>query len=277
MLLADSGSTKTDWLLVGPELISFQSAGFNPFYQTYEAILEGLQVGVAPQVQGEEVSEIFFYGAGCADPVSSRPIRDALAATFPDAATIDVQSDLLAAARALCGREAGIACILGTGSNNAQYDGQTIQNNIGSLGFWLGDEGSGAYLGKQLVSQYLHKVLPDELRLDFQATYPEVNRLMVLDRAYKQPFPNRFFGTFTPFLSRHMEHPAVQKLVKDAFRTFLNLYVRPHPNAFSLPIHFTGSIACVFGKPLLEVVAEQQLQPGRIQKSPMEGLLRYHQ
>ncbi len=276
ILLADSGSTKTDWLLYDTEVVTFQSAGFNPFYQSIEEILKGLQHEVVPNIKGS-IDSLFFYGAGCADEISSRPITEALAATFPSVKTIEVNSDLLAAARALCQNEAGIACILGTGSNNCLYDGEKIINNIGSLGFWLGDEGSGGYLGKQLVVRYLHGELPTELQEDFASTYPAVSRLMVLDRAYKQPFPNRFFAGFTPFLSRHASHPFVHKNLTDAFGAFLETYVCKHPNASTFPVHFTGSIAYYFETVLREITTKKGLQMGSTQRSPMHGLLCYHQ
>jgi glucosamine kinase len=276
ILLADSGSTKTDWLVPGTEPNSFVSAGINPFYQTQDVITETLRREVVPNLTGP-VRQLFFYGAGCADEVSSRPVREALATVFPDAEEIQVRSDLLAAARALCGHQAGIACILGTGSNNCHYDGEKIIGNIGSLGFWLGDEGSGGYLGKQLVTRYLHRELPEVLHEAFQAAYPEVSRLMVLDRAYKQPFPNRFFATFTPFLSQHQAHPFVSGLVEDAFSTFLRMYVCKHPGAPAFAVHFTGSVAYYFETILRKALLKEGLQPGTIQKSPMSGLLRFHQ
>lgn len=275
ILLADSGSTKTDWWMTGAEAPAFQSAGINPFYQTKEVIADTLRREVLPRLHGG-VQRIFFYGAGCADETTSLPVKEALAAVF-DSAEIEVHSDLLAAARALCGREAGIACILGTGSNNCQYDGHTIVNNIGSLGFWLGDEGSGGYLGKQVVVSYLHNELPVGLHLAFKEAYPEVSRLTVLDRAYKQPFPNRFFATFTPFLSHYLSDPYVQMLVQNAFRRFLDMYVCKHPDATTLPVHFTGSVAFYFQTILGQILAEKGLQLGSIQKSPMSGLLRFHQ
>jgi len=277
ILLADSGSTKTDWLLLnddGQQVTRFASVGFNPFYQSQEVIAEGLQAQVVPNVSGP-VREVHFYGAGCADEATSRPARDALATAFP-AAAIAVHSDLLAAARGLCGREAGIACILGTGSNNCLYDGEKIVNNIGSLGFWLGDEGSGGYLGKRLVVHYLHGELPTELHEAFRATFPDVARLSVLDRAYKQPFPNRYFATFAPFLSQHLEKPFVKGLVLNAFRVFLETYVVRHPGSGSLPVHFTGSVAHYFEGVLREVLVEKSLKLGSIQKSPMPGLIQYH-
>lgn len=277
ILLADSGSTKTDWLLLDREPIAFQSAGFNPFYQTQEVILETLRREVLPNIEPHQVRHIFFYGAGCADPGTSRPVTNALAALFPAAETIEVNSDLLAAARALCGREAGIACILGTGANNALYDGEKIVNNIGSLGFWLGDEGSGGYLGKQLVVGYLHNELPAGLHEAFQESYPDVSRLSILERAYRQPFPNRYFASFSSFLGQHQADPYVGTLVGNAFRSFLTMYVSKHPNATQLPIHFTGSVAFHFQSLLREVLREKNLHVGTIQRSPMTGLLHYHQ
>lgn len=277
ILLADSGSTKTDWLLLDREPTAFQSAGFNPFYQTQEIILETLRQEVLPNVASNQVQHIFFYGAGCADATTSLPVTNALATLFPSAETIEVNSDLLAAARALCGREAGIACILGTGANNALYDGETIVNNIGSLGFWLGDEGSGGYLGKQLVVGYLHKELPVGLHKAFQKSYPDVSRLSILDRAYRQPFPNRYFASFSTFLGQHLTDPFVGTLVGNAFRTFLDTYVCKHPNAATLPVHFTGSVAYHFRAILTEVLAEKNLHLASIQKSPMPGLLCFHQ
>lgn len=277
ILLADSGSTKTDWLLLGPDTSAFQSAGINPFYQTQETIAETLQNEVVPRTIPNQIRQIFFYGAGCADEITGRPVTSALTALFPRAETIEVRSDLLAAARALCGRQAGIACILGTGANNALYDGEKIIGNIGSLGFWLGDEGSGGYLGKQLVARYLHAELPEKLHEEFKNQFPDVSRLAILDRAYRQPFPNRYFATFSPFLSQHLAVPFVQDLVGNAFRTFLNLYVCKHPHAAALPVHFTGSVAFHFQSLLREVLNEKGLHLGTIQRSPMPGLLHYHQ
>ena len=277
ILLADSGSTKTDWLLLdgGQQSTRFASVGFNPFYQSQAVIAEGLRTEVVPKISGS-VQEIHFYGAGCADAATSRPARDALADAFPTAGKIEVNSDLLAAARGLCGHEPGIACILGTGSNNCLYDGEKIVGNVGSLGFWLGDEGSGGYLGKRLVVNYLHGELPADLHEAFQTTFPEVARLSVLDRAYKQPFPNRYFATFAPFLSQHLGHSFVREIVQDAFRFFLEKYVVRHPGSAALPVHFTGSVAYYFEVILKETLIEKGLQPGLVLKSPMAGLVQYH-
>jgi len=277
ILLADSGSTKTDWLLIGRDTVSFQSAGFNPFYQTQEVITETLRSEVQPKTESDQVRQVFFYGAGCADETTSRPVMNALAEIFPAAENIEVHSDLLGAARALCGHDAGIACILGTGANNALYDGKKIINNIGSLGFWLGDEGSGGYLGKQLVVRHLHNELPEALHEEFKKSFPDTSRLTILDRAYRQPFPNRYFATFSPFLNQHLADPFVHDLVGQAFDKFLNTYVCKHPNALTLPIHFVGSVAYYFQTVLTEVLSKKNLTLGTLQRSPLPGLLQFHQ
>ncbi|GAB3179963.1 N-acetylglucosamine kinase [Telluribacter humicola] len=276
ILIADSGSTKTDWVAysTGAQPLRFQSVGFNPFYQSKEVVAEALRQEVVPQVPA--IESVYFYGAGCADETSSLPISQALQQSFP-MAHIEVQSDLLAAARALCGHESGIACILGTGANNCLYNGERIVNNIGSLGFWMGDEGSGGYLGKTLVVRYLHKELPEEIQERFTAAYPGTDRFLVLDNAYKKPFPNRYFATFTRFLSEHITHPYIQQLIVEAFDLFLSKYVVKHPDAAAYPVHFTGSVAYYFRDQLAEAVTAKGLRMGTIQKSPMEGLLRYHQ
>jgi glucosamine kinase len=276
IIIADSGSTKTDWALISDKnpVFSIQSAGINPFFQTIEEIQLILKESILNHTEGD-VKQIFFYGAGCADEKSSLPVTTALRNLFP-ASQIFVNSDMLAAARSLFGREKGIACILGTGSNNCLYDGIGIVNQVGSLGFWMGDEGSGGYLGKQLVKDYLLDELPLNLQLDFQQEYPEINRLSVLDIAYKQPFPNRYFAGFSLFLGKHRDDPYCKNLFTEAFDKFLNLYVVKHPGSASLTVSFTGSIAWYFNEELNMAIKRKGLTLGTIQKSPLEGLIMYH-
>lgn len=194
ILIADSGSTKTDWVAIipGSDLIRFQSAGINPFYQTAGEIIPVLKNEVLPNLD-HYIEEVYFYGAGCADEKSGRPVYDALKHCIASAKHIETASDMLGAVRGLCGREPGLACILGTGANNAFYDGENIVNSIGSLGFWLGDEGSGSYLGKTLIVHYLQNELPAAIHQSFAKEYPDINRLSVLEHAYKKPYPNRYF------------------------------------------------------------------------------------
>jgi glucosamine kinase len=272
-LIADSGSTKTDWVVTksGSRLATFQSAGINPFYQSAEEI----EKQVLPHIQ-VVIDKIFFYGAGCADEKSSRPVYDALQNCIPSATEIQVASDMLGAARGLCGHSAGLACILGTGANNAFYDGENIVRQIGSLGFWLGDEGSGSYLGKTLVVSYLQNELPADLHEKFAQKYPEIDRLYILDHAYKKPYPNRFFATFSAFISEHMHDSFIRDLLQEAFSLFTQKYILKHKNADQYPVHFTGSIAFYYQDILKSVLASKGLQAGRILKTPLDGLVQYY-
>ncbi|MEO6281837.1 MAG: N-acetylglucosamine kinase [Dyadobacter sp.] len=276
-LIADSGSTKTDWVIISPgaETKSFQSAGINPFYQTVEEIIPVLETQVMPHLGGA-VEKVFFYGAGCADEKSSRPVTNALSHCLPAASTIEVASDMLGAARGLCGHTPGLACILGTGANNAFYDGRNIVRSIGSLGFWLGDEGSGSYLGKTLVVHYLQNELPADLHADFAERYPEINRLNVLDHAYKKPYPNRYFATFSQFIAENIKHPFMHNLVENAFGLFIEKYILKHENAVDYPVHFTGSIAFYYQDILKNILKKKGLKAGGILKSPLEGLVQYY-
>jgi glucosamine kinase len=276
ILIADSGSTKTDWIYIrGKEQVNIQSAGLNPFYQSKEEISLVLEQEVSIAVPAD-VDRIFFYGAGCADAVSSKPIYDALIQHFSTARKVDVASDMLGASRGLCGYEPGLACILGTGANNAVYDGNNNMRSVGSLGFWLGDEGSGSYLGKTLVVHFLQNELPADLALHFAVAFPEINRLSVLDRAYKKPFPNRFFASFTRFIGNHISHPFLQDLVESGFDLFIEKYVLKHPEAKTLKVHFTGSVAYFFQDILQTVLIKRGLDVGQILKTPLQGLIHYH-
>ena len=275
-LIADSGSTKTDWVFKnGDGEHSFQSAGINPFYQTAEEIIPVLEREVVPNLVGS-VKEIYFFGAGCADEKTSKPVFDALSKCIAAATTIQVASDMLGAARGLCGHEPGLACILGTGANNAYYDGENIVRSIGSLGFWLGDEGSGSYLGKTLVVHFLQNELPADLHESFLKEYPGLNRLSVLDSAYKKPYPNRYFASFSTFIAAHREHPFLRNLIENAFTLFVEKYIRKHKEAETVPVHFTGSIAFYYQDILKSVLENKGLHSGRILRSPLEGLLQYY-
>ncbi len=278
ILIADSGSTKTDWAFVDNQTGNYQSvqsAGINPFYQTTEEIIPVLQSQVLPAIHGQ-IQEIHFYGAGCADEKSGMPVTNALKRCFPAANVVEVASDMLGAARGLCGHEPGLACILGTGANNALFDGSRITHSIGSLGFWLGDEGSGSYLGKTLVVHYLQNELPAGLQARFVNEYPGLDRLTVLDHAYKKPYPNRYFASYSKFIAENRTHEFMQALLGNAFGLFVKKYVLKHANAAQYPVHFTGSIAYYYQDILRRVLENNGLQTGRILKSPLEGLIDYH-
>lgn len=277
-LLADSGSTKTDWRVLssGQKTYQLTTNGLNPYYQDTDAIYQTLTDQLAPHLLPQEVQAVYFYGAGCANAESNAVVERAIRRAFPNSQTVSVASDMLGAARGAAGHEPGIVCILGTGANACCYNGQTITRTIQSLGFWLGDEGSGGYLGKTLVRDYFQQRLPEPLRQAFTDRYA-LDRATLLDNAYKKPFPNRYFASFTPFLSEYINHPYANRLVTDAFVLFLETYVRPFPEHGEWPIHVVGSVGYYFAEQLRQAVQAVGGQMGQILKSPGDGLVQYHQ
>ncbi|RYF78325.1 MAG: N-acetylglucosamine kinase [Cytophagaceae bacterium] len=256
--------------------ISIRTDGLNPYFQNEDQLRQTLHDQLLPQLPTLTTPlSVYFYGTGCTGQASNERITQAIRKTLPTPTTIHVASDMLGAARGAAGREPGIVCILGTGSNTCFFDGQQITTPSYSLGFWLGDEGSGGNLGKRLVTSFLHGKLPANLHNAFADRY-ELDRLTVLDHAYNQPYPNRYFASFTPFLSEHREYEFVQNLVLSAFSEFLQLYVYRMPDYEQYPIHFVGSVAYYFNDWLRELLAEHHLQPGRFVRVPMDGLVAYH-
>jgi len=275
ILIADSGATKTDWCFGRnrTDASIIQTQGINPFHQSKEHIKKVLTEELLPQLsKTEPITHIHFYGAGCT-PEKSIIVKEELEKLFPDA-TIDVQSDLLGAARSLCGRKEGIACILGTGSNSCFYDGEKITANVSPLGYILGDEGSGASLGKKLVSDCLKGILPNDI---CQAFLEETGLTPadIIDKVYRQPQANRFLAGLTPFLSAHREHPEIQTLLLSCFTEFFRRNVMQYAYE-GMEIHFTGSIAWHFQKEVKKAAEALNIQTGEIIKSPIHGLINYH-
>jgi len=220
------------------------------------------------------VSQIWFYGAGCAYPDKNLVVKDALSQFFGKC-EIDVNSDLLAAARSVCGNREGIACILGTGSNSCYYNGREIVQNISPLGYVLGDEGSGNALGRKLLSGVLKNRLSEEIRKVFFETYP-VSVGDILDHVYRKPFPNRYLAQFARFVSANIHYPEMQSLASNCFREFFSYNVMQYEAAKQLPVHFTGSVAFHFSEMIKKTAAEFGLTVGQISQEPMAGLLHYH-
>ncbi|MDR0891181.1 MAG: ATPase [Mediterranea sp.] len=276
ILIADSGSTKTDWSLVadGTLLRRLYTPGINPFFQTEEEIRCELLQSLLPQLpEADGISAIHYYGAGCT-PEKAPLLRHLLVSAFPTVQHCEVESDLLGVARSLCGHEAGIACILGTGSNSCYYDGREVAAHVPPLGFILGDEGSGAALGKQLVSDVLKGQLPTSLR---DAFYEEtkLTAAILLDRVYRQPFPNRFLAGLSPFIARHIDVPELEELVRSGFVRFLRRNVTQYEYTL-YPAHFTGSIASRYSKQLMEAAEATGVRIGKVCQNPMDGLVAYH-
>lgn len=275
ILIADSGATKTDWCSGNnrEDIRIIQTQGINPFHQSEEHIERVLREELLPHLkQDSPVTSIFFYGAGCT-PEKSPIVRDKLKALFPEA-TIEVESDLLGAARSLCGRKKGIVCILGTGSNSCEYDGEKITSNVPPLGYILGDEGSGAALGKRLVSDCLKNQLSEKLcRLFLIETGLTPSTL--INKVYREPQANRFLAGLTPFLSRHREEPEIHELLISCFTDFFlrNVMQYKYQNT---AIHFTGSIARHFRQEVEEAARTTGLRTGQFIQSPIDGLANYH-
>ncbi len=276
-LIADSGSTKTDWRLVASDgqALAIQTDGFNPYYQNAQQIAATLETQLVPHINGALVTKVFYYGTGCTGPSVNHIIADGLQTILPGLQVIEVNSDMLGAARGAVGHQAGIVCILGTGANACCYNGVEIIRGIQSLGFWLGDEGSGGYLGKTLVRDFFQERLPANLRADFQSRYA-LDRPTLLENAYQKPFPNRYFASFTPFLSDHLTNPYIARMVTDAFELFLTTYVKRFPEAAQWPVHFVGSIAYYFAESLRQAVKQTGLTIGRITKAPADELVDFH-
>ncbi len=275
ILIADSGSTKTSWRIIDADgkIEQAESQGINPYFQSTDEIQEELQTSLEPLV-ASKITEIHFYGAGCNNEEKKSMIQTALIGVFGNIA-IYVNTDLLAVARSLCGRESGIACILGTGSNSCYYDGEKIVHHIPPWGTWLGDEGSGSVMGRKLVVHFLNQELPDQLMSSFDTRYPDLNKT-VLDQVYRKPYPNRYLGQFSKFLFDHRDDPFIYKLVFNSFQEFLERKVLKYPNALECPLHFSGSIAFYFNTILRQAAADLDLQPKIITEDPIAGLTLYH-
>ncbi len=274
-LIADSGSTKTQWVLTNGSdiLIETFTKGINPFFQDATSIAEEIKNGLIPMIDKNIPDKILFYGAGCAFPDKKKIVADGIQSNFT-ASQIFVESDLLGAARALLQHNEGIACILGTGSNSCYYDGKEIVQNVSPLGFILGDEGSGAVLGKTLVADILKNQLPDEIKTRFSEQY-KMGAADILDKVYKQPFPNRFLASFAPFLSENIDHPDIRKMVLKNFEAFFVRNVLQYKKPL-LTVSFTGSVAVHFNSVLVEAAENLDLQIGKIEQSPLPGLIQYH-
>jgi N-acetylglucosamine kinase-like BadF-type ATPase len=275
ILIADGGSTKTDWCVSaqGIQLQRITTKGLNPYFHTEETIGEEMRSSLLPELKSRTFDALYFYGAGCLP--EKIPMMQSVLSKHLDVKIIEVNSDMLGAARGMSGNNPGIVCILGTGSNSCFYDGEKIVHNVSRLGFILGDEGSGAVLGKLLVGDLLKNQLPPGLKEKFLQEY-DLTSGMIIERVYRQPFPNRFLASFSPFLIHNMEVPEVRILVLNAFKTFLDRNAKQYDYQ-QYKVHFVGSIAYFFKEILEEAVHKSGMQLGDIVQSPMDGLIAYHE
>ena len=277
ILIADSGSTKTDWCVVENGVLVQQifTKGTNPFFQSEEEISNEIATALLPELKTVEFDAVYFYGAGCGFPDKIEIVHRAISKQLKVKGCVEVATDMLAAARGLCGREAGIACIMGTGSNSCYYDGENIVANVSPLGFILGDEGSGACLGKLMVGDLLKNQMTPELKEKFLKQF-DLTPADIIDRVYRKPFPNRFLASLSPFLAQNINEPCVHGLVLNSFKAFFKRNIMQYENYQNLKVNLIGSVAFYYKEVLAEAAEAMGIQLGTIIQSPMEGLIKYH-
>lgn len=274
ILIADSGSTKVDWraVLDDGSIKSVYTEGINPVFVSKDYIVNVLCTKLRPQL-GTGVTDIFFYGAGVLSAELSNVLTTAFAEVFPGAKSHSA-SDILAAARSVCGHSAGIACIMGTGANSCFYDGERVVKNVKAGGFILGDEASGGVLGRKLISDYIKGVLPAEIEAEFSKRY-QLDYMKIVDMVYKQPLPSRFLASFSPFISEFRNHPHINRLLRTSFDEFFKRNVHQYDYK-NYEVHLVGSIGYYYQEIIKEVAAENNIRLGKILKSPIDGLVEYH-
>ena len=274
-LIADSGSTKTEWcLLKNNKPTLFTSQGMSPYFVNEEGAEKILNREVLPFLEKNKIDEIYFYGTGCKNPANIKMFKKVFYKIFPNA-EVNVDNDLVGAAKALCGNEKGIACILGTGSNSCYYNGKKIIRNSPGLGYVLGDEGSGAYLGKKVIQHFLYNIFDDDLRARFDAKFVTTDS-EILEAVYKKPLPNRYLASYAIFLAENRGHYMIENIIEDSLNEFFFTHIISLRESEKLPIHFTGGIAYGFKDVLIQLCKNYGLQQGAILKSPMDGMIRYH-
>jgi glucosamine kinase len=275
ILIADSGSTKCEWCFISngrKQLLETQGA--SPYFLNESQLVAMMQKELLPGLKKKTPTHIYFYGTGTAAPANRAMVRRAINKVFPRA-KVEVQHDLTGAARALCGKNKGIVAILGTGSNSGYYNGKKIMRNSPGLGYVLGDEGSGAYLGKKVLQYYLYKTFDAELNAAFIKKY-QVVAADILDAVYKKPLPNRYIAGYTLFLAENRGHYMIENIIEDGLLDFLSVHLAHYPESGKMPLYFTGSVAFGFQDVLKELCKIFGWRAGKFLAKPMEGLIAYH-
>lgn len=273
ILIADSGSTKTEWALLTMGTVrKFHSAGMNPYFASDEDILKILN-DVKNWIGQEQIKKIVFYGSGCNSTEKGSDMQKLFRKKFSES-EIEIQSDLIGAAVSLFGNQKGIAVILGTGTNSGYFDGKEIQFKTESLGFVLGDEGSGAYLGKEFIRELLYGNLTKEIEDDFAREYT-IGKVEILENVYKKPYANRYLAGFTVFLKKHESNPAIKKIISDSFDVLIKNHLLKYPQKVTCDYGFVGSIAFHFKDILTETCQKYNIKIHTIIKQPMDNLIRH--
>lgn len=274
-LIADCGATKSEWALTGNGKVkTIITQGISPYFLDAAGIRAVLETELLPRLKNAPIGEIYYYGTGCANPANAKLVKKVIRQVFPGAYT-EVTHDLLAAARALCGREKGIACILGTGSNSCYYNGRRMMKNSPGLGYVLGDEGSGAYLGKKVIQYYLYGTFDEELRGRFDVTYL-TNTAEILENVYKKPLPNRYLAGFARFLADNRGHYMIENIIEDGLNDFFFSHLCKYRETWNYPVNFVGGVAHGFRDVVQQLCSSYEFETGKILKKPMSGLVEYH-
>lgn len=274
ILVADSGSSKTDWMGYSPEeTISFSTQGINPYFLTAQDIFKLFSKKKELAAYAEIVKEIYFFGAGCSSPDKHEVVSNGLSLFFPNA-FISVDHDMIGSAYATCGDKEGLTCILGTGSNIAYFDGTSLHNGKNGLGYVLGDEGSGTWFGKKLITSYLYHQMPKELGTLFYEEF-KIDKETVVTNVYQKPYPNTYLASISRFMADHRAHPFILQLLREGFQEFVDTNIKDYPNYTSLECHFVGSIAYFYQDILKEICTKNGIKTGKILQKPIEGIFNY--
>lgn len=274
-LIADSGATKCEWCLLhnGRKKTLF-TQGMSPYFLNSQQVQGILLNELLPKLKGQAIDQIFYYGTGCLDPRNAKMMKAAIAKVFTDT-SVHVEQDLTGAAKSVCGHTKGIANILGTGSNSCYFNGKKIVKNSPGLGYVLGDEGSGAYLGKKVIQYYLYGTFDEDLRYKFNDKY-KTSAAEILETVYRKPLPNRYLASFCLFLAENRGHYMIENIIEDGLNDFFFTHLCKFSESWKLPIHFVGGVAYGFRDIVKELCNSYEFELGKIIKNPMEGLIEYH-
>jgi glucosamine kinase len=274
ILVADSGSTKTDWMAHGPDgKISFHTQGLNPYFVNANDVVKILSKNKDLAQYASEIKEVYFFGSGCSSPDKHEVISNGLSSFFTNA-FISVDHDLIGCAYATCGDKKGLSCILGTGSSIAYYDGLLVTEGKHGLGYVLGDEGSGTFFGKKILLSYLYKTMPVELKDSFEEDF-KVDKEIVVENIYSKPFPNTYLAAFAKFMKKHQNHTFIQEVLKTGFQEFVDSNIKEYKQHKTVTCNFVGSIAYHFQDELKDVLVANNLKIGNILQKPIDGIYDY--
>jgi len=275
ILIADSGSTKSEWCLLDKgRKKTVITQGMSPYFLSSEQVQQILQNELLPRLKTRPITDIYFYGTGCLDPRNAKMMKTAISKVF-DSAHVYVEHDLAGISKASCGDTKGVACILGTGSNSCYFNGKKVVKNSPGIGYILGDEGSGAYLGRKVVQYYLYGTFDEELKYRFDEKY-HVNAAGILENIYQKPLANRYLASFCLFLAENRGHYMIENIIEDGLNDFFFTHLCKFTESWKYPIHFVGSVAHGFRDVVKELCHSYEFDLGKILKTPMEGLIEYH-